>query len=108
LEHSLATANRDPNKQEDGFILHEAAQNFELLRSKNKNKKPIAVFVLSDSYKSYLFITDDVIGADDTVPIQFAGNLLTSLRDVLKHIKNKIKTHGSIYSTLKTKAQLRD
>jgi hypothetical protein len=55
--------------------------------------------VLSDSYQSYLFITDDVIGADDTVPIQFAGNLLTSLRDVLQHMKNKIITQGiSIYT----------
>ncbi len=38
LEHGLvekivvwAHINRDPNKQEVGFILHEAAQNFKLL-----------------------------------------------------------------------------
>jgi hypothetical protein len=36
-----AHANRDPNKQEVGFILHEAVQNFELLSNIKDQKSKI-------------------------------------------------------------------
>ncbi len=39
-DHGLTRANPDPNKQEVGFILHESAQNFEILpniQDKTKN-----------------------------------------------------------------------
>ncbi len=120
LEHGSAEkiavwahANHDPNKQEVEFIFawsgSELWTPIKYSRSKIKNKKPIAVDVLYDSYKSYLFITDDVIGADDTVPIQFAGNLLTSLCDVLQHMVKKILTHGSsIFTVHWTNAKIRD
>jgi hypothetical protein len=66
LEHGLAEkisvwahANRDPNKQEDGFIFAWSGSELwtliKYLRSKIKIKKPIAVDVLFNAYPMVIY-----------------------------------------------------